>query len=107
GLYNQASSQIENHQVINEDVVNAPNGQFISLKIGKGENLHPKQLITHHLTRHLDLKTRVFTSQWHVETPEGEQLDIHCRKFANMADMSHYAFLYTFKPLNFSGEITV
>lgn len=24
-----------------------------------------------------------------------------------MADMSHYAILYTFKPLNFSGEITV
>ncbi|HAT4483002.1 glycoside hydrolase family 65 protein [Proteus mirabilis] len=107
GLYNQASSQIENHQVINEDFVNAPNGQFISLKIGKGEYLHPKQLITHHLTRHLDLKTGVFTSQWRVETPEGQQLDIHCTKFANMADMSHYAILYTFKPLNFSGEITV
>ncbi|MGC6633281.1 glycoside hydrolase family 65 protein, partial [Escherichia coli] len=88
GLYNQASSQIENHQVINEDFVNAPNGQFISLKIGKGEYLHPKQLITHHLTRQLDLKTGVFTSQWRVETPEGQQLDIHCTKFANMADMS-------------------
>lgn len=107
GLYNQATSQIETHEVINEDFVNAPNGQYISLKIGDNEYLEPNKLTTQSLTRHLDLKTGVLTSNWAVETPEGQQLKITTLKFANMAAMSHYAILYQFTPLNFSGEITV
>ncbi|QIC15017.1 glycoside hydrolase family 65 protein [Providencia vermicola] len=107
GLYNQATSQIGDHQVINEDFVNAPNGQFISLRIGDSDYIHPNNVTTHRLTRHLDMKTGVMSSDWLIETADGKQLSIRCFKFTNMADMSHYCLHYQFTPLNFSAEITV
>lgn len=107
GLYNQAESKIGSHDVINEDFVNAPNGQFITLKINNSEYIHPNNLATLSLTRELDFKTGVMTSNWVVETIDGKQLLISSLKFANMANMSHYCIQYQVTPLNFSGEITV
>lgn len=107
GLYNQATSQVNDHQVVNEDFVNAPNGQFISLKIGDGDYIHPNNVTTLALTRHLDFKTGVLSSDWLIETTDGKQLNIRCFKFANMANMSHYCLHYQFIPLNFSGEMTL
>lgn len=107
GLYNQAISQIETHEVINEDFVNAPNGQFISLKIGDGEYIHPNNLLTTSLTRHLDLRTGILSTEWIAETAEGLKLNISTLKFVNMTNMSHYCILYKFTPLNFSEQITV
>ncbi|GAB1437341.1 glycosyl hydrolase family 65 protein [Providencia sp.] len=107
GLYNQAESQIEDHKVINEDFVNAPNGQYIALKIDGDEPIHPSNVKTLNCKRHLNLKTGMMSSDWTVETAKGKQIRICSHKFTNMESMSNYCIQYQFTPLNFSGEITI
>ncbi|NIH07128.1 glycoside hydrolase family 65 protein [Providencia rettgeri] len=107
GLYNQAASQIEDHNVINEDFVNAPNGQYITLQIDGDEPIHPSNVKALSCQRHLNLKTGLMSADWTVETAKGKQIRIRSHKFTNMDSMSNYCIQYQFTPLNFSGEIKV
>ncbi|WP_255420689.1 hypothetical protein [Arsenophonus endosymbiont of Aleurodicus floccissimus] len=107
GLYNQANFVINGHQVHNEDFVDAPNAQYISLRIGQGKfvNLTDFKLIS--LYRRLDLMIGILSSELQIEDQEGRDLKIDCRKFANTARMTHYSIEYQFCPLNFSDQITI
>ncbi|MDR5609601.1 hypothetical protein [Arsenophonus sp.] len=107
GLYNQAISVINGHQVHNEDFVNAPNAQYISLRIGQGKFVNLTDFKVISLYRRLDLMTGILSSELQIEDQEGRRLKIDCRKFTNMARMTHYSIEYQFCPLNFSDQITI
>ncbi|HGJ5855750.1 glycoside hydrolase family 65 protein [Arsenophonus nasoniae] len=107
GLYNQAISVIDDHQVHNEDFVNAPNAQYISLRIGQGKFVNLTDFKVISLYRRLDFLTGILSSELQIEDEEGRRLKIDCRKFTNMARMTHYSIEYQFCPLNFSDQITI
>lgn len=51
--------------------------------------------------------TGILSSELQIEDQEGRRLKIDCRKFTNMARMTHYSIEYQFCPLNFSDQITI
>lgn len=108
GLYNEEQSEIAGQIVENEDFVNTPNNQYISLQVeGTNEWLTVEKSTLHYLHRNLDLKTGLFTSQMIIEDEHQHQIKITAKKIVNMAKMNNYSIKYSFKPLNFSKKITV
>lgn len=104
GLYNGAPSVIEGRTVINEDFVNSPNLQYLSIKIENQPvlDINPQTITSLH--RHLDLRTGLFTAEALINSQD-RQLKIIAKRVVNMADKHHYSISYEVTPLNFSGEI--
>lgn len=105
-LYNTADSKVADATVSNEDFVNAPNMQYLALKIGE-ELIDIESNQVNYLKRTLNLKNGLFSSVALLETKDGKQVEIKSERIANMADMNHYSIRYTFKPLNFSEKVTL
>ncbi|WP_314066793.1 glycosyl hydrolase family 65 protein [uncultured Vagococcus sp.] len=106
GLYNGAPSVIEGRTVINEDFVNSPNLQYLSIKIENQPVLEINEQTIRSLHRHLDLRTGVFTSEAVLDSHD-RQVKIISKRVVNMLDKHHYSISYEVTPLNFSGEITL
>lgn len=106
GLYNTAESQVGTETISNEDFVNIPNLQKMTLLIdGQTIDIATNELLA--MTRELDLKTGLFQSWVTLALPDGKQIAIHTKRFASMADIHQVHLSYTFKPLNFSGTLTL
>ena len=104
GLYNTAESLVEGQVIKNEDFVNAPNLQYLSLEID-GEVLEYSQRTVKFFKRSLDLKTGLFEATSIVETATGKQLRIVTKRVVSMAEMHQYSLSYEVTPLNFSGQV--
>lgn len=108
GLYNEEKSEIAGQLVENEDFVNTPNNQYISIKVaGADECLTLENATLHYLHRNLDLKSGLFTSHMVIEDPQQHQVKITAHKIVNMAKMNNYSIKYSFTPLNFSKQMTI
>ncbi|WP_375270051.1 glycoside hydrolase family 65 protein [Enterococcus sp. DIV0212c] len=108
GLYNEEKSEVAGQIVENEDFVNTPNSQYISIQVeGTNEWLTLEKSTLHYLHRNLNLKTGLFTAQMIVEDTQQHQLKIIAYKIVNMAQMNNYSIKYLIQPLNFSKNITV
>lgn len=106
GLYDEATSVIGEEKVTNEDFVNGPNGQFLTLLID-GEKLVFTQENTRDFKRKLNLKNGLFTSQVIFKTESGKEVLVEVKKFAHLKNFHTYGLTYSLTPLNFSGEIQV
>ena len=105
-LYNEADSKVSDRTITNEDFVNAPNLQKIYLVI-EGEKVLLTQDTLSHFKRSLNLKDGLLTSEALVTLADGRQLAIETAKVVSMEQIHYYSLRYRFKPLNFSGEITL
>lgn len=106
GLYNEVVSLVAEKEISNEDFVNAPNLQYLTIAVDGEKITFAKEQILE-LERHLDLKTGRFSSQAIVQTSGGKELKLTVKKIVSMANRNQYAISYKVKPLNFSGEIQV
>lgn len=108
GLYNTAKSTIADQTVENEDFVNTPNSQYISIKVDGNTNwIRIEKDTLHSLHRRLDLKTGLFSSQLVIEDQQKNQIKITVYKIVNMKKMNNYSIKYVIEPLNFSKKITI
>ena len=108
GLYNEAQSTIAGQAVKNEDFVNAPNNQYISIRVaGDAEWLTIEADQLQFLHRSLDLQTGSFISEMIIEDQQQRQFKLCSYKIVNMAHMNDYSLKYTIEPLNFSGNLQV
>ncbi|AMA64812.1 Trehalose 6-phosphate phosphorylase [Candidatus Arsenophonus lipoptenae] len=107
GLYNQAISVINSYKINNEDFVNAPNTQYISLRIGNGKFINFTDFKVVSLYRHLDFMKGILSSELQIEDENGRRLKIDSKKFVNMARMTNYSIEYKFCPINFTDQITI
>lgn len=108
GLYNEEASEVAGQTVFNEDFVNTPNNQYISLKVEGNEHwlaLETAQL--HSLHRNLQLRTGLFSSSMVIEDEQQHQFKITAKKIVSMSKMNNYSIAYSFTPLNFSKKVTV
>ena len=104
GLYNQEKSKVGDAEIYNEDFVNAPNAQYLSVRVdGELVDITSQKIIS--FKRSLNLKNGLFQSLMFVELKNGKKLKIESSKVANMQDTHEYAIKYSVTPLNFSGEI--
>ncbi|MGM0218894.1 hypothetical protein IGI43_002004 [Enterococcus sp. AZ126] len=106
GLYNEEESEVAGQIVENEDFVNTPDNQHISIQVeGTDEWLSLEKSTLHYLHRNLDLKTGLFTSHMIIEDNHQHQLKIIAKKVVNMAKMNNYSIQYSIQALNFSKNI--
>lgn len=108
GLYNEEKSEIAGQIVENEDFVNTPNNQYISVQVeGTNEWLTLEHSTLKALHRNLNLKNGLFTAHMLIEDSQQHQLEITALKIVNMAKMNNYSIKYMIKPVNFSKNISV
>ncbi|WP_057771140.1 glycoside hydrolase family 65 protein [Lactobacillus selangorensis] len=107
GVYNQLTTPIHGRDVVNEDLVNMPNGQFMTFKVGDGEPFALDDSMIDDVYKSLNFKTGALKLQMIVSLPDGKKVKVETIKYADMKNWHHYAVSYTLTPLNFSGEMTL
>ena len=107
GLFNQLATTIDEHELVNEDFVNAPNAQFITFRVNGGRWFSPEAENTIDCYRSLNLKTGELTIKVLASVEDGKEILITTKKVANMKCRHQYALSYELIPVNFSGEIEV
>ena len=107
GLFNQLKTPIGEHEVTNEDFVNAPNAQFITFRVDDGPWFSPESENIIDCYRSLNLKNGELTIQSLVSVGDGREVRIIAKKIANMQNRHKYIISYDITPVNFSGRIEV
>ncbi|MCP9333049.1 glycoside hydrolase family 65 protein [Lentilactobacillus hilgardii] len=107
GVYNQLTTKINDRDVVNEDLVNLPNSQFISFGVDHQQPFKIKKEDIQDIYRSLNLKTGVLTTTLHIQLSTGHILEVRATKVANMTNWHRYAIKYELKPINFSGSLQI
>lgn len=106
GLYNETVSMVSGREIANEDFVNAPDFQYLTISIDNEIILFTKDQVKD-MERHLDLKSGLFSGKVTVVTEKNKEALISFKKFVSMANRNQYGIFYEITPINFSGEIQI
>ncbi|ETY75782.1 kojibiose phosphorylase [Lactiplantibacillus fabifermentans T30PCM01] len=107
GVFDQETTKIKDHDVVNEDLVNLPNAQYMTFGV---DHQAPFKITSHNVQdvyRSLDLKTGILTTTMIVQLSSGHLLQVKAQKIANMRDWHRYNLRYQITPLNFSGNLQI
>lgn len=107
GLYNQTTTKVNDHDVVNEDLVNLPNAQYMSFGIDNEAPFQINKSDIRDIYRSLDLKTGELTTTMIVGLATGHQLAITTTKIADMKNWHRLVIRYQITPLNFAGSMQV
>ncbi|WP_071131649.1 glycoside hydrolase family 65 protein [Enterococcus timonensis] len=106
GLYDAKESKVAGEKVTNEDFVNAPNAQVLYFEVAGKKVGFSKETVSH-FSRHLNLKTGLFSSSVILTADGGEQFKVEVEKFAGLENFHTYGLRYKITALNFNGEVTL
>ncbi|MGF2384097.1 glycoside hydrolase family 65 protein [Lentilactobacillus otakiensis] len=107
GVYNQLTTKINDRDVVNEDLVNLPNAQYISFGVDHQLPFTIKKADIQDIYRSLDLKNGALTTTLHIQLSTGHIIQVRATKAANMNQWHRYAVKYELKPINFSGSLQI
>lgn len=107
GMYDQTTTQINGQAIVNEDLVNLPNAQYLSFAIDHGQRFTIKKSDITDIYRSLDLKTGQLHTTMLASLATGHQLMIETVKVADMQHYHQFAIRYRLTPLNFAGTLSV
>lgn len=107
GVFNQLTTNINNRDIVNEDLVNLPNAQYMTFSIDDGDVFKMTPEMIDNVYRSLDMRTGVFTITMILSLPNGKRLKVITKKVADMKNYHNYSLQYTVQPLNFSGDMRI
>ncbi|KRK78662.1 glycosyl hydrolase [Companilactobacillus nodensis DSM 19682 = JCM 14932 = NBRC 107160] len=107
GVYNQLTTSINSKDIVNEDLVNLPNAQYITFSIDDTEKFKLNGEELEDIYRSLDMRTGLLTTTMLLQLKNGKRLKVVSRKVADMKNYHSYSLQYTVQPLNFSGEMKI
>lgn len=107
GLYNQNTTNINGRDVVNEDLVNLPNAQYLTFGIDNSNPFKIKKSDIRDIYRSLDLHTGELTTSMVVNLSTGHQLEVKATKIADMQQWHRFAIRYEITPLNFTGNMQI
>lgn len=107
GVFNQLTTKINDRDVVNEDLVNLPNAQYLSFGVDHQQPFTIKKADIQDIYRSLDLKTGTLTTTLHIQLATGHIIQVRATKAANMNQWHRYAIKYELKPINFSGSVQI
>lgn len=107
GVFNQLGTPINGRNIINEDLVNLPNAQYITFSIDDGFLFEIDEKHIQESLRSLDLKTGILTITMLIKMDDGKELEVIEKKVADLKDFHNYYLQYSIKPLNFSGKVKI
>lgn len=106
GVFNQLATPINGRNVINEDLVNLPNSQYITFRVDDGPYFEINEESILESIRSLDMKHGILTITMIAKLNDGKQVKIVEKKIADLKNYHDYYLQYSITPLNFSGNIT-
>ncbi|UDM32547.1 glycoside hydrolase family 65 protein [Lentilactobacillus laojiaonis] len=107
GVFNQLTTNINGRDVVNEDLVNLPNSQFITFGVDHQTPFSVAKEDVQDTYRSLDLKNGVLTTAMNIQLSTGHILEVKATKVANMTNWHRYSIRYEVKPINFSGNLQI
>ncbi|AKP66240.1 glycoside hydrolase family 65 protein [Companilactobacillus ginsenosidimutans] len=107
GVFDQLTTNINNRDIVNEDLVNLPNAQFMTFSIDDSDPFELSPDVIDNVYRSLDMRTGVFTITMLISLPNGKKIKVTTKKAADMKNYHSYSLQYTVQPLNFSGEMKI
>lgn len=107
GFYNQLTTKINDRDVVNEDLVNLPNGQYLTFGVDHQTPFKIKAENIQDIYRSLDLQTGELRTTMLVQLATGHALRVVTTKVADMHNWHQYAIRYQLTPLNFSGSLQI
>ncbi len=107
GVYNQNTTPVNGRNVVNEDLVNLPNAQALTIGIDHANPFKIRHSNINDIYRSLDLKTGQLTTTLMVAFGTGHQMMVRATKVADMKHWHRLAIRYEFTPLNFAGSVQV
>lgn len=107
GVFNQLSTPINGRNIINEDLVNLPNAQYITFSVNDSDYFKINEDSIQESLRSLDLKTGILTITLLIQLADGKKLKVVEQKVADMKNYHDYYLNYSITPLNFSGKVKI
>ncbi|WDF82406.1 glycosyl hydrolase family 65 protein [Lacticaseibacillus pabuli] len=107
GVYDQNTTTVNGRDIVNEDLVNLPNPQYLSVGIDHSNPVRIRPQDIRDVYRSLDLKTGQLKSTMMIKLSTGHQFILTTTKIADMQAWHQLAIRYTITPLNFAGSLQV
>jgi len=107
GGYNRLTSEIADHRIENEDLVNIPNWLPLTMRAEGGDWLRPDNVEYLDYRQELDLRCNVLTRFLRFRDGEGRVTRWDERRIVSMHDPHMAALSVTLTPENWSGALTV
>ncbi|HEX6469774.1 MAG TPA: glycosyl hydrolase family 65 protein [Streptosporangiaceae bacterium] len=106
-VYNRLVSDVGDHSVENEDIVNAPNWLPLAFRIGGGDWFSPDAATLLSYRQELDLRRGVLTRLLRYRDGDGRTTRVTQRRLVSMDDPHLAALETTILPENWSGRLEV
>ncbi|SDY48864.1 glycoside hydrolase family 65 protein [Citreimonas salinaria] len=107
GGYDRLTSEIADHRIENEDLVNIPNWLPLTIRAEGGDWLRPDDVGYLDYRQELDLRSNVLTRCLRFRDGEGRVTRWDERRIVSMHDPHLAALSVTLTPENWSGALTV
>jgi trehalose/maltose hydrolase-like predicted phosphorylase len=98
--------EVDGHHLENESIVNLPDWQSLTLRIGDGAWLDLSAVSVADYVQELDLRRGVLTRRFRIEDAEGRRTRVAQRRLVSMADPFLAALDCTLVAENWSGALT-
>lgn len=107
GGYNRLTSEVAEHEIENEDLVNIPNWLPVMIRCEGGEWLRPDAVDYLDYRQELDLKTGILSRILRFRDPDGRVTRWKEDRLVSMHDPHLAGLSVTLTPENWSGALTV
>ena len=107
GIYNRLADEIDGHRLTNESIVNLPDWQSLTFRIGSDAWLDLSALAVSDYVQELDLRRGVLTRRFRIEDARGRRTRVASRRLVSMSDACLAALECTVVAENWSGPLTV
>lgn len=107
GVFNQLATPINERDVINEDLVNLPNAQYMTFNVNDDKYFVINEQNVQESLRSLDMHNGILTITLLVKLDDGKELKITEQKLADLKNYHDFYLKYSIQPLNFSGNIKI
>ena len=107
GCYNRLVSQVADHRVENEDLVNAPNWLPLTFRIDGGDWFSLDRVEVLAYRHQLDMREGTLTRRLRVRDRHGRTTRVEQRRLVSMADPHLAALIMTIVPEDWSGLLEI
>ena len=107
GGYDRLVTEIADHEIENEDLVNFPDWTVLRYRIAQGDRIDPEdmEIVDHEIE--LDLRAGVLARWTRFRDAQGRETELRQRRLVHMEQPHLAAIESTVIPLNWSGDLEV
>ncbi len=107
GVFNRLVSDVHGRDIVNEDLVNLPNGLGLSFRPADGDWLSPDAMEIRDYRQELDMRRGLLTRRFTCRDGAGRETRVETAQFVHMGAPHLAALRLRFRPENWDGDAVV